>query len=631
MFVKAILLCFGVTAVLWTSSVFGEEFNHPANLCRNAANSIELGNVCEAYMYYQDALKTDNADEKCIRDAKTFIAQKNSQCESGYMNIASERVENNCELGLKAENYASICNAVSFYRRAEMDGNTICHDRALNMLKKYGDSCRGSSMDEKAVLDISEGSDEICREAISRVDSRQYCEAAQMFIKALNSGITDSDCSFKANIILSEYAELCKIDASLVKSAKKSNIYNLCQKASKARRDNAICESYALYRMAVNEPDIAFEQCFSDAYLVVEAYQSKCQSSILSKSDSDKLCEKALDLKDDKEYCASLEYFKKAIDMNDASSSCLKAAELSFKKHAKKCGMKIPEIHMPSESESLKGKEAAEFFCREAAESKVGPNRDVCKSLYYYHKAHETGEMDEKCSKAAKMAIQQYSGKCNLNNKSYEISYRVGDIYAKETADELCKEAVKLSMNMKTACRAVSYFKRALATGFASEKCSKFALMKMQQLGSCEFDDNLSRHGANSEAQKKADDFCRKAAKARIGANKDVCKSLSYYQKAMATGAADEKCRKGAERMISKYTEVCIDSIRPVVTEEEKQVQKIAADLCQKAAEAKIKHKDVCKSFSYYMRYISIGGSDERCLKAAKMAVSQYSNRCRKE
>lgn len=51
-------------------------------------------------------------------------------------------------------------------------------------------------------------------------------------------------------------------------------------------------------------------------------------------------------------------------------------------------------------------------YCRKAAEAKIGPNKDVCKSLSYYKKAKEIGGIDDKCANAAKMAIQQYSGKC---------------------------------------------------------------------------------------------------------------------------------------------------------------------------------------------------------------------------
>ncbi len=55
---------------------------------------------------------------------------------------------------------------------------------------------------------------------------------------------------------------------------------------------------------------------------------------------------------------------------------------------------------------------SAAEYCQKAAAAKIGANKDVCKSLQYYKKAREIGGLDPNCEKAAKMAIQQYAGKC---------------------------------------------------------------------------------------------------------------------------------------------------------------------------------------------------------------------------
>ena len=55
---------------------------------------------------------------------------------------------------------------------------------------------------------------------------------------------------------------------------------------------------------------------------------------------------------------------------------------------------------------------SAAEYCQKAAQAKIGANKDVCKSLQYYKKAKEIGGLDANCEKAAKMAIQQYAGKC---------------------------------------------------------------------------------------------------------------------------------------------------------------------------------------------------------------------------
>ena len=532
-----------------------------------------------------------------------------------------QKAKEYCELAASAENYASYCNAVAYYRKAEQSGKSQCHDKAASIIERYGAVCRDTSVDENVAMPDNAGrGNSICQDAMAKLNAKKFCDAAEDFIRAYGTGVTDSDCQFKANFVFSEYQDLCRLDLSRIKAVKKNNVNYLCKEAAKAKNNNAVCDSYSLYRMAMNETEYAFEQCFAEAVPVLEAYSQQCQtvyqidSSGTNGESGDELCQLAAEAKlNDHDACLALDYYQQALAAGGLSERCRMMALKNIQAYGEKCDVDIPADLLKDDDTDPAVKDANEI-CKKAVELMRGS--DKCGALVYYRKAVEIGGSKARCYKAAFTFMDRYENKCAANSSDAEVNRT-----PQETASIFCQRAKTIKEKYKDKCLALSYDRKALLTGATDENCTTLALKDIEQYASeC---DSASKVSKSELQQKFAGHYCEMASSAMNGARKDICKAVSSYKRVLGSRNADVQCIADAKAAINKYIGQC-GSATKTVTQGDRDK---AAEYCKTAAEHK-KNNDICSAIFYYKRALATGGADANCKQLGAQVIN-HSSECK--